>query len=83
MEMQQKLTRLTDQQLDVSEDSGVECLPQGISNVTVSYRHQGKLFTLGQNPSMGSVDSDIGYNMGSMHSDIGLLQDPPSLRVRD
>lgn len=68
---------------DVSEDSGVECLAQGISNVTVSYRHQGKLFTLGQNPSMGSVDSDIGYNMGSMHSDIGPLEDPPSLTVRD
>lgn len=39
----------------------------------------GKLFTLGQNPSMGSVDSDIGYDMGSMHSDLGLLEDPPSL----
>lgn len=41
--------------------------------------NQGKLFTLGQNPSMGSVDSDIGYDMGSMHSDLGLLEDPPSL----
>uniref|UniRef100_A0AAQ5XA21 non-specific serine/threonine protein kinase n=1 Tax=Amphiprion ocellaris TaxID=80972 RepID=A0AAQ5XA21_AMPOC len=39
----------------------------------------GKLFTLGHNPSMGSVDSDIGYDMGSMHSDLGLLEDPPSL----
>lgn len=28
---------------------------------------------------MGSVDSDIGYDMGSVHSDIGLLEDPPSL----
>lgn len=28
---------------------------------------------------MGSVDSDIGYDMGSMHSDLGLLEDPPSL----
>uniref|UniRef100_A0A3Q0QXD9 non-specific serine/threonine protein kinase n=1 Tax=Amphilophus citrinellus TaxID=61819 RepID=A0A3Q0QXD9_AMPCI len=41
--------------------------------------NQGKLFTLGQNPSMGSMDSDIGYDMGSMHSDLGLLEDPPSL----
>ncbi|KAM3615643.1 uncharacterized protein V6R79_005424 [Siganus canaliculatus] len=40
---------------------------------------QGKLFALGHNPSMGSVDSDIGYDMGSMHSDLGLLEDPPSL----
>lgn len=39
----------------------------------------GKFFTLGHNPSMGSVDSDMGYDMGSMHSDIGLLEDPPSL----
>uniref|UniRef100_A0A8C4GRR5 non-specific serine/threonine protein kinase n=1 Tax=Dicentrarchus labrax TaxID=13489 RepID=A0A8C4GRR5_DICLA len=39
----------------------------------------GKLFTLGHNPSMGSVDSDMGYDMGSMHSDLGLLEDPPSL----
>ncbi|XP_042342978.1 serine/threonine-protein kinase SIK2 isoform X2 [Plectropomus leopardus] len=41
--------------------------------------NQGKLFTLGHNPSMGSVDSDIGYDMGSVHSDLGLLEDPPSL----
>ncbi|XP_077396608.1 serine/threonine-protein kinase SIK2 isoform X2 [Festucalex cinctus] len=41
--------------------------------------YQGKMFTLGHNPSMGSVDSDMGYDMGSMHSDLGLLEDPPSL----
>ncbi|XP_041849744.1 serine/threonine-protein kinase SIK2 isoform X2 [Melanotaenia boesemani] len=41
--------------------------------------NQGKLFTLGHNPSMGSVDSDMGYDMGSMHSDLSLLEDPPSL----
>nr|XP_020455757.1 serine/threonine-protein kinase SIK2 isoform X4 [Monopterus albus] len=41
--------------------------------------NQGKLFTLGNNPSMGSVDSDIGYDMDSMHSDLGLLEDLPSL----
>ncbi|KAI9538615.1 Serine/threonine-protein kinase sik2 [Dissostichus eleginoides] len=41
--------------------------------------NQGQLFTLGHNPSMGSMDSDIGYDMGSMHSDLGLLEDPPSL----
>ncbi|XP_041661605.1 serine/threonine-protein kinase SIK2 [Cheilinus undulatus] len=41
--------------------------------------NQGKLFTLGHNPSMGSVDSDIGYDMGSMQSDLGLLEDSPSL----
>ncbi|XP_071756747.1 serine/threonine-protein kinase SIK2 [Centroberyx gerrardi] len=40
---------------------------------------QGKLFTLGHNPSLGSVDSDMGYDMGSMHSDLSLLEDPPSL----
>lgn len=28
---------------------------------------------------MGSVDSDMGYDMGSVHSDLGLLEDPPSL----
>lgn len=43
------------------------------------FHPSGKLFALGQNPSMGSVDSDIGYDMGSMHSDLGLLEDPPSL----
>ncbi|XP_031152871.1 serine/threonine-protein kinase SIK2 isoform X1 [Sander lucioperca] len=41
--------------------------------------NQGKLFALGHNPSMGSVDSDMGHDMGSMHSDLGLLEDPPSL----
>ncbi|KAM7399481.1 hypothetical protein PAMP_018751 [Pampus punctatissimus] len=41
--------------------------------------NQGKLFTLGHNPSMGSMDSDMGYDMGSMHSDLSLLEDPPSL----
>ncbi|XP_034556765.1 serine/threonine-protein kinase SIK2 [Notolabrus celidotus] len=41
--------------------------------------NQGKLFTLGHNPSMGSVDSDMGYDMGSMQSDLGLLEDSPSL----
>ncbi|KAM4628301.1 serine/threonine-protein kinase SIK2 isoform 2-T2 [Polymixia lowei] len=40
---------------------------------------QGKLFALGHNPSLGSVDSDMGYDMGSMHSDLSLLEDPPSL----
>ncbi|XP_047247024.1 serine/threonine-protein kinase SIK2 isoform X3 [Girardinichthys multiradiatus] len=39
----------------------------------------GKLFTMGHNPSMGSVDSDIGYDMGSAQSDLGLLEDSPSL----
>lgn len=37
------------------------------------------MFTLGHNPSMGSVDSDMGYDMGSVHSDISLLEDPPTL----
>ncbi|XP_076002446.1 serine/threonine-protein kinase SIK2 [Genypterus blacodes] len=41
--------------------------------------HQGKLYSLGHNPSLGSVDSDMGYDMGSMHSDLGLLEDSPSL----
>lgn len=41
--------------------------------------NQGKLFTMGHNPSLGSVDSDMGYDMGSLHSDLGLLEDAPSL----
>nr|XP_040030061.1 serine/threonine-protein kinase SIK2 [Gasterosteus aculeatus aculeatus] len=41
--------------------------------------NQGKLFAIGHNPSMGSMDSDMGYDMGSMQSDLGLLDDPPSL----
>ncbi|CDQ62157.1 unnamed protein product [Oncorhynchus mykiss] len=41
--------------------------------------NQGKLFTTGHNPSLGSVDSDMGYDMGSLHSDLSLLEDAPSL----
>uniref|UniRef100_A0A8C7TAB8 non-specific serine/threonine protein kinase n=1 Tax=Oncorhynchus mykiss TaxID=8022 RepID=A0A8C7TAB8_ONCMY len=41
--------------------------------------NQDKLFTMGHNPSLGSVDSDMGYDMGSLHSDLGLLEDAPSL----
>ncbi|XP_036392519.1 serine/threonine-protein kinase SIK2 [Megalops cyprinoides] len=37
----------------------------------------GKLFSLGHNPSLGSVDSE--YDMGSVHSDLSLLEDPPAL----
>uniref|UniRef100_A0A673INZ4 non-specific serine/threonine protein kinase n=1 Tax=Sinocyclocheilus rhinocerous TaxID=307959 RepID=A0A673INZ4_9TELE len=37
----------------------------------------GKLFSVGHNPSLGSVDSE--YDMGSMHSDLSLLEDAPSL----
>ncbi|XP_022530760.1 serine/threonine-protein kinase SIK2 [Astyanax mexicanus] len=37
----------------------------------------GKLFSLGHNPSLGSVDSE--YDMGSMHSDLSLLEDTSSL----
>ncbi|XP_028977324.1 serine/threonine-protein kinase SIK2 [Esox lucius] len=40
---------------------------------------QGKLFTMGHNPSLGSVDSDTGYDRGSVHSDLSLLEDAPSL----
>uniref|UniRef100_A0A672QEZ9 non-specific serine/threonine protein kinase n=1 Tax=Sinocyclocheilus grahami TaxID=75366 RepID=A0A672QEZ9_SINGR len=36
-----------------------------------------KLFSVGHNPSLGSVDSE--YDMGSMHSDLSLLEDAPSL----
>lgn len=32
---------------------------------------------MGQNPSLGSVD--VEYDMGSMHSDLSLLEDTPSL----
>ncbi|KAM6932060.1 serine/threonine-protein kinase SIK2 isoform 2-T2 [Lycodopsis pacificus] len=41
--------------------------------------NQGILLAIGHNPSMGSMDSDMGYDMGSMQSDLGLLDDPPSL----
>ncbi|XP_068567045.1 serine/threonine-protein kinase SIK2 isoform X2 [Cebidichthys violaceus] len=41
--------------------------------------NQGILFAIGHNPSMGSMDSDMGYDMGSMQSDLGLLDDTPSL----
>ncbi|XP_031716340.1 serine/threonine-protein kinase SIK2 isoform X1 [Anarrhichthys ocellatus] len=41
--------------------------------------NQGILFAIGHNPSMGSMDSDMGYDMGSMQSDLGLLDDSPSL----
>ncbi|KAG5836875.1 hypothetical protein ANANG_G00233330 [Anguilla anguilla] len=34
----------------------------------------GKLFSMGHNPSLGSVDSE--YDMGSVHSDLSLLEDP-------
>ncbi|XP_026869468.2 serine/threonine-protein kinase SIK2 isoform X1 [Electrophorus electricus] len=37
----------------------------------------GKLFGLVQNTSLGSVESQ--YDMGSMHSDLGATEDPPSL----
>uniref|UniRef100_A0A8C1EXV2 non-specific serine/threonine protein kinase n=1 Tax=Cyprinus carpio carpio TaxID=630221 RepID=A0A8C1EXV2_CYPCA len=37
----------------------------------------GKLFSVGHNPSLGSMDSE--YDMGSMHSDLSLLEDAPSL----
>ncbi|KAG7471363.1 hypothetical protein MATL_G00123730, partial [Megalops atlanticus] len=37
----------------------------------------GKLFSLGHNPSLGSVDSE--YDMGLVHSDLSLLEDPPVL----
>ncbi|XP_063063412.1 serine/threonine-protein kinase SIK2 isoform X2 [Engraulis encrasicolus] len=33
----------------------------------------GKLFSMGHNPSLGSVDSE--YDMGSVQSDLGLLED--------
>uniref|UniRef100_A0A3Q2EBU6 non-specific serine/threonine protein kinase n=1 Tax=Cyprinodon variegatus TaxID=28743 RepID=A0A3Q2EBU6_CYPVA len=49
-----------------------------LSEVT-NHLFAGKFFALGHNPSMGSVDSDIGYDMGSVHSDLGLLEDSPSL----
>ncbi|XP_077467121.1 serine/threonine-protein kinase SIK2 isoform X2 [Stigmatopora argus] len=41
--------------------------------------NQGKLFALCHNPSTGSMDSDMGYDMGSVHSDLSLLEDSPSL----
>ncbi|KAJ8280626.1 hypothetical protein GJAV_G00057040 [Gymnothorax javanicus] len=34
----------------------------------------GKLLAMAHNPSLGSVDSE--YDMGSMHSDLSLLEDP-------
>ncbi|TNN27272.1 Serine/threonine-protein kinase SIK2 [Liparis tanakae] len=41
--------------------------------------NQGKLFSMGHHPSMGSVDSDMGYDMGSVQSDLGLSDDAPPL----
>ncbi|XP_036380035.1 serine/threonine-protein kinase SIK2a [Megalops cyprinoides] len=37
----------------------------------------GKLFSVGHNPSLGSMDSE--YDMGSVHSDVSLPEAPPSL----
>ncbi|XP_051534805.1 serine/threonine-protein kinase SIK2 [Myxocyprinus asiaticus] len=37
----------------------------------------GKLYSMGPNPSLGNVDSE--YDMGSMHSDLSLLEDTLSL----
>ncbi|XP_069039052.1 serine/threonine-protein kinase SIK2 isoform X2 [Lepisosteus oculatus] len=37
----------------------------------------GKLFNVGHNPSLGSVDSE--YDMGFVHSDLSLLEDTPAL----
>ncbi|XP_013860705.1 serine/threonine-protein kinase SIK2 [Austrofundulus limnaeus] len=37
--------------------------------------NQGKFFALGHNPSSSSMNSDMGYDMGSVQSDLGLLED--------
>nr|XP_055052379.1 serine/threonine-protein kinase SIK2 isoform X1 [Misgurnus anguillicaudatus] len=48
-----------------------------VTNQPAVLTSAGKLFSMGQNPSLGSVDSE--YDMGSMHSDLSLLEDTPSL----
>ncbi|KAL0973018.1 hypothetical protein UPYG_G00197810 [Umbra pygmaea] len=49
-----------------------------VTNQPGAVLNQGKLFTMGHNPSLGSVDSDMGYDMGSMHSDLSVLEDASS-----
>ncbi|KAG9348578.1 hypothetical protein JZ751_002314 [Albula glossodonta] len=47
-----------------------------VTNQPVMLTSTGKLYGVGHNPSLGSVDSE--YDMGSVHSDLSLLEDPPT-----
>ncbi|XP_005987323.1 serine/threonine-protein kinase SIK2a isoform X1 [Latimeria chalumnae] len=49
-----------------------------VTNQLIMMPNPGKLFTVGNNPSLGSVDSE--YDMGSVQSDISFLEDTPSLK---
>ncbi|XP_030633293.1 serine/threonine-protein kinase SIK2 [Chanos chanos] len=49
-----------------------------VTNQPGAVASAGKLFSMGHNPSLGSVDS-VEYDMGSIHSDLSLLEDTPSL----
>ncbi|XP_067910091.1 serine/threonine-protein kinase SIK2a isoform X2 [Heterodontus francisci] len=49
-----------------------------VTNQPVVMPNTGKLFTVGNNPSLGSVDSE--YDMGLIHSELSILEDMPSLK---
>ncbi|XP_041030479.1 serine/threonine-protein kinase SIK2a isoform X2 [Carcharodon carcharias] len=49
-----------------------------VTNQPMVMPNTGKLFTVGNNPSLGSVDSE--YDMGLMHSELNILEDTPSLK---
>ncbi|XP_051896066.1 serine/threonine-protein kinase SIK2a isoform X1 [Pristis pectinata] len=48
-----------------------------VTNQPIVLPSTGKLFTVGNNPSLGSVDSE--YDMGLMHSELSILEDTPPL----
>ncbi|XP_067827071.1 serine/threonine-protein kinase SIK2-like isoform X2 [Heptranchias perlo] len=49
-----------------------------VTNQPMVMPSTGKLFTVGNNPSLGSVDSE--YDMGLMHGELRILEDTPSLK---
>ncbi|XP_060702680.1 serine/threonine-protein kinase SIK2a [Hemiscyllium ocellatum] len=49
-----------------------------VTNQPMGMPSTGKLFTIGNNPSLGSVDSE--YDMGLMHSELNILEDTPPLK---
>ncbi|XP_072094667.1 serine/threonine-protein kinase SIK2a isoform X1 [Mobula birostris] len=48
-----------------------------VTNQPVVLPSTGKLFTMGDNPSVGSFDSE--YDVGLVHSELGALEDSPPL----
>ncbi|XP_078055091.1 serine/threonine-protein kinase SIK2a [Mustelus asterias] len=49
-----------------------------VTNQPVVMPNTGKLFTVGNNPSLGSVDSE--YDMGLVHSELNILEETLSLK---